>query len=186
MSRSKPNPWLIVAIVGSTAYPLMIYFFHAVIPSIVWVFLGLALIGLRLLGLRDAKDMGLWRGAFLFAAAGIIGVMLLDAHLAALIYPVMISLSVAAIFGLSLLFPPSLVERIARRREPDLNQQGVRYTKRVTQIWFVFLLSNASISAGTAIWGTVAEWTLWNGLISYLLMGLLFAGEMIWRRKVRS
>ncbi len=91
----------------------------------------------------------------------------------------------AAVFGLSLLFPPTIVERIARITEPNLPPGGVVYTRRVTAIWAVFLLFNAVVSAATALWGTLAQWTLWNGLISYLLMGTLFAGELIVRRAVR-
>jgi uncharacterized membrane protein len=186
MSRNRPNLWLCVAVIGGVVYPLLIYFFHNIIPSLVWVLLGLALIGLRLLGLRDVKDMRLWRLAFIGAAALLVFLMCLAPQLAVFAYPIVISLSVASIFGLSLVFPPTIVERIARRQEPGLDAKGVRYTRRVTQIWFMFLLVNASLSASLALWGTVAQWSLWNGLLSYLCMGLLFAGEIIIRRKVRA
>jgi uncharacterized membrane protein len=54
----------------------------------------------------------------------------------------------------------------------------------VTQIWTAFLVANAVISSAVGIWGTPAQWMLWNGLISYLLMGALFAGEWTFRRFV--
>ena len=54
----------------------------------------------------------------------------------------------------------------------------------MTIAWTVFLVSNAGVSAATGVWGTLDQWTLWNGLISYLLMGALFGGEYAVRRIV--
>jgi len=78
-----------------------------------------------------------------------------------------------------------MIERFARIREPDLSLGGQIYTRRVTQVWTGFLVANSAIAAATAVWGTVEQWTLWNGLISYLLMGGLFIGEIALRRFVR-
>jgi hypothetical protein len=33
----------------------------------------------------------------------------------------------------------------------------------------------------TALWASPATWTLYNGLIAYVMMGLLFAGEYVVR-----
>jgi uncharacterized membrane protein len=185
MSRPKPNPWLIAAVVGGILYPPLVYFGMAVVPPILLVFVGLTLIGMRLFGLRKNPDIKTWAIAFLIAALALTGMLFLNAHLAVRVYPVVISLSASAIFGLSLLFPPTIVERIARLTEPNLPPSGVVYTRRVTAIWAAFLLFNAVVSAATALWGTLAQWTLWNGLISYFLMGTLFVAEWIVRRVVR-
>jgi uncharacterized membrane protein len=184
MSSRKPDPWLIAAIAGGIFYPLLTYFCRAQISPKIFVLMGLVLIGMRLWGLRGKPEMRVWHTAFLFAAAGLVAILFLDASIAVLAYPVVISLSVAAVFGLSLYFPPSVVERIARLSEPDLPPDGVIYTRRVTVVWFIFLLLNAAISLATALVGTIAQWALWNGLISYLLMGALFAGEIAIRYKV--
>ena len=48
-----------------------------------------------------------------------------------------------------------------------------------------FLVGNAAISAATGLWGSLALWTLWNGLLSYVLMGGLFAGEFMYRQLAR-
>jgi uncharacterized membrane protein len=58
--------------------------------------------------------------------------------------------------------------------------------RRVTVVWFVFLLGNATVSAATAVHGDMALWTLYNGLVAYLLMGLLFAVEFLVRRRVQG
>jgi uncharacterized membrane protein len=170
---------------GGVLYPLLVYFGTTILPSMAFVLIGLALIGMRLLALRQQPDAKIWKMAFLIAALALILTLFLDSALAIRAYPVIVSLSIASIFGLSLLYPPSLVERMARLQEPNLPPSGVIYTRRVTILWTVFLLANALISAATAVWGTLAQWTLWNGLVSYLLMGTLFFGEMIVRRMVR-
>jgi uncharacterized membrane protein len=60
------------------------------------------------------------------------------------------------------------------------------YLRGVTQIWFGFLLANAAIASALGLWGSLQQWTLWTGLVSYLLMGALFLGELAWRHLVRS
>jgi uncharacterized membrane protein len=99
-----------------------------------------------------------------------------------LFYPVIMSGAILAAFAGSLLHPPSVVERIARLRTPDLPPEGVAYTRRVTQVWCGFFVSNGAIAAWTALAASREAWLLYNGLISYLLMGSLFAGEWLYRR----
>jgi uncharacterized membrane protein len=88
------------------------------------------------------------------------------------------------VFAVSLRYPPTIVERIARLREPDLPPAGVAYTRQVTRVWVGFLLANAAVSFWTARWGSLDQWALWNGLLSYLAMGALFGGEYLVRRMV--
>lgn len=99
-----------------------------------------------------------------------------------LLYPVVINLVTAIVFGLSLIYPPTLIERIARRTHPDLDARGVAYTRQVTKIWFSFSLINSIVSLTTVLYGDLQLWALYNGLISYVLMGILFAGEFIVRQ----
>jgi uncharacterized membrane protein len=90
------------------------------------------------------------------------------------------------LFSWSLLSPPSLIERLARIQHPDLPPEGVIYTRRVTQIWCVFFIVNGSIALVTALWSSFEIWSLYNGLIAYLLMGILFIGEYIVRMKTQK
>ena len=87
-----------------------------------------------------------------------------------------------AIFTASLIHPPTVIERLARLQHPDLPPEGVRYTRRVTQIWCGFFVINGSIIAALALLHADRAWTWYTGFISYLLMGALFAGEWIYRR----
>jgi uncharacterized membrane protein len=87
------------------------------------------------------------------------------------------------LFGLSLKFPPSMIERFARLREPNLPLAGVHYTRRVTQVWCAFFVANGTVAVWTALYASRDVWAIYNGLIAYLLMGALFAGEWLLRRR---
>jgi uncharacterized membrane protein len=93
------------------------------------------------------------------------------------LYPVFVNTALLAIFAYSLIYPPSIIERFARLRDPDLPAQAIGYTRRVTQVWFVFFAINGAFALMTALWASPAIWTLYNGVIAYLMMGVLFAGE---------
>jgi uncharacterized membrane protein len=86
------------------------------------------------------------------------------------------------LFGLSLVYPPSMAERFARVSEPELAPYGVRYTRHVTQVWCVFFVGNGAVATYTALYASREIWAWYNGLIAYLLMGILFAGEWLFRR----
>ncbi|GAA0208681.1 hypothetical protein GCM10009123_15180 [Kangiella japonica] len=100
------------------------------------------------------------------------------------LYPVIISAGFLAVFTYSLSQPPSIIERLARLQEPDLPPEGVAYTRKVTKVWCGFFVLNILISLYTVIFSSTEIWTLYNGLVSYLLMGTLFISELIYRKCV--
>ncbi len=102
-----------------------------------------------------------------------------------LYYPVVVNLSMLAVFGASLFQKQTVIERLARLQEPDLPQSGIQYTRKVTQVWCGFFISNASIALYTCFISLEA-WTIYNGLISYLLAGVLFLSEWIVRQRARK
>ena len=185
MLGQRPNPWLVLAVLGGVAYPPLAYFGMSALSPAAVALLGVCLLASRLLGVRRSAESGRWVVAFLLAAAALLASLILAPDLAVKAYPVLVSLAVAGGFAISLVFPPTVIERIARLREPDLPPAGVAYTRKVTVIWLAFLVGNAAISAATGLWGSLALWTLWNGLLSYVLMGGLFAGEFMYRQLAR-
>jgi uncharacterized membrane protein len=100
------------------------------------------------------------------------------------LYPVLVNGILLGLFSYSLVAPPSAVERIARMREPNLPAQAIGYTRHVTQVWCVFFLVNGAIAFYTALYASSAHWSLYNGLLAYIFMGLLFAGEYCIRRRI--
>ncbi|MDW5416435.1 hypothetical protein R6242_07595 [Iodobacter sp. CM08] len=101
------------------------------------------------------------------------------------LYPVLVNAVLCLVFALTLVYPPSAIERLARLSEPDLPASGVHYTRRVTQVWCGFFIFNGSAALMSALWSDAA-WAIYNGLIAYLLMGILFLGEWLIRRRVKA
>ena len=67
----------------------------------------------------------------------------------------------------------------------DLPPAAVRYTRVVTWVWVGFFAFNGSMSAALTLWAPLSWWTLYNGMISYALMGMLFGGEWVFRQRLR-
>ena len=98
----------------------------------------------------------------------------------------LVSTFMLCLFGLSLKFGPPMIERLARLREPVLPDIAIVYTRQVTKVWCLFFMLNGLIAAALTLWAPLSWWTLYNGLIAYGLMGLLFAIEWLIRQKVRG
>ena len=184
-SRNRPVPFGTAAlVVASLLYPGLVYAGRAAVPPLAFVALALALIGVRLAA-SSSPTARVWRLPLAGAAVVIAALAALDGQLAAKAYPVVLSLGTAAVFGVSLLRPPSLIERFARLQEPDLPPEGQAYCRTVTVVWTVWLVANAAIAAALAVWGSDAAWALWTGIVAYVVMGVLFGGEFLIRRVVR-
>ena len=98
-----------------------------------------------------------------------------------LYYPVVINLSMLMLFAYSLKLGPSMIERLARLKEPELPDEAIPYLKKVTQIWCGLFVFNGSVALYTAHYASLEIWTLYNGLIAYLLIGSLLGGEWLYR-----
>jgi uncharacterized membrane protein len=171
-----------VLLVLSLAYPLVVWFTlgHA---SPRWIALLLVALALaRAWPTREAFWLAAAAGATVLAAASAIGNRWGPLQL----YPALVNLVLLTLFALSLWKGPSVVERLARLREPDFPPAAVRYTRRVTQVWCAFFIVNGTIATVTALWASPATWALYNGLLAYVAMGLLMGGEWLVRRRVRA
>ena len=166
-------------------YPAFVYGLDSVLPPQAFTGLALVLVGLRLATL-GSEATRIWRGPLISAGVVIAVLAPLDSRIAAKIYPVALSLAAAYAFGSSLWKPPSLIERIARMREPDIPVAGQTYCRIVTMIWTVWLIVNATVAALLAVLARAEAWALWTGLLAYLIMGALFGGEMLIRPRVQA
>ncbi|MDU0353029.1 hypothetical protein RS130_02950 [Paraglaciecola aquimarina] len=100
-------------------------------------------------------------------------------------YPVAVSLIFLCLFAYSLIFPPTVIERLARLTNNDFSPAGVKYARKVTIAWCLFFVLNGSISFYTCMYSDMQTWTLYNGVISYVLMGILGAAEWLIRQTVK-
>lgn len=179
--RGLPDLSRTLMALATCAYPLLVYL-GAGRWSPVALALGLAV----LMGLRAWSTR---KPAWLLAAAGAallaLVVDLLDGSWLPLkLYPVLVSAALLLVFGASVLRPPTVIERIARLADPRLTPQAVAYTRRVTLVWCGFFICNGLASLATVLWGSEETWLVYNGLLSYVLMGLLFGGEWLLRQRL--
>lgn len=164
------------------AYPLIVYLSLGHFEPR-WLALLLVLLALlRALASREPMWWFAAAGASLLAVAAMLGNALLPLKL----YPVLVNAVLLLVFASSLRFPPSAIERMARLREPELPPQAVAYTRQVTKVWCGFFVGNGAIALATALYASEAVWALYNGLIAYVLIGLLFAVEWWVRQRVRT
>ena len=183
--RRAPDALSIVLGAVSLLFPFLALFLaHPLGPMVVVLALVAVLVLRAVTGLGKGQPQALTWAAL--AAACLLGVgSLINADLAMRTYPVLMSVAMLAAFALSLARPPSMIERFARVLEPDLPEAGVRYTRTVTWVWCGFFVINAIVALWTALAASLETWALYNGLISYALMGLLLGGEFLVRGPVR-
>lgn len=175
----------------SISYPFVLWTYGLSWQSILVLSLILTIMtGRALLALLQKKPLTFFQKNFLLfvGTLGIflgIGYLINDQGLP-YFYPVAASFSAGILFVKSLIYPPSLIEQFARLSEPQLDNRGVVYTRKVTILWTMYCFSNGFLSGGFSLWGTQDQWVLYNGVISYIIMGTLFMGEYGVRQWVRS
>jgi len=165
-------------------YPLAVYFGLVRFSA---RGLGLLLVALMLPGLvrrvlqRRERLESFGALPLLLVALVATGAVLDDPRLM-LAYPTVVNLVLLSQFAWTLRGGMPMVERFARMEVDDLSPAEIVYCRRVTVVWIVFLAVNGLLSAGLAIWGTRGAWALYTGLISYVLIGVLFSIELTVRK----
>jgi uncharacterized membrane protein len=174
--------WAALTVTLTMLYPLAIWLGDGRIEPRWLAGLLLLAAATRLPSLR-LSSMARWSAAaaLVLAACAIWANALLPLKL----YPVLVNAAFLAAFSYSLVEPPTVIERLARLTEPDLPPAAIGYTRRVTQVWCVFFVLNGAIALGTALWASEAVWSLYTGVISYVLMGLLFGAEYLVRLRFK-
>ncbi len=108
---------------------------------------------------------------------------LLRANVWLRLYPAAVVAVALVVFAASLRRVP-LVERIARARGEALDARGVAYCRKVTVAWVVFLSAHLAVTVATAF-APHAVWAFYNGALAYVLLGAMFVGEGLVRRRFR-
>ncbi len=166
-----------LAVVFLLAYPVLT---HAAITT------GLAYLAwtawLCIAALVALSFPGPWglAGFALLAAAPLVA----DADALLKVPPIIINSALAVWFGRTLARGEepmiSWFARLARGTElpPDL----ARYTRWSTAVWTAFFVSMATAAAALAVLATPETWSLFANGIDYLLVGVLFVGDYVFRR----
>jgi uncharacterized membrane protein len=161
------------------------------------IFAGLQLlapreIALGLAGLLVVRGLLTWRRPtgdelkrLAVPAALVAGVLvptlLLDDAAWLLLVPVAMNLALLVAFARTLWNGPPLVETFALLQVPDLPPDEVRYCRSVTRVWCVFFAINAAVCLGLALFAELGTWVLYTGLVSYVLVGVLYSVEFVVR-----
>jgi len=164
MDRKRPLKWFGLLLNGLIAgltmsYPFLIWFSLDYFQprTLALVLAGLFL--LRFLASGMQANAGLMRFIVPICVLFLLAIAWLNQAGGLMVYPVFVSLLFFTVFSISLAYPPT---------------------------WSVFFLSNAAVSLFTVWYGDRWLWSLYNGCVFYVLMGLLMAAEMAVRRKVKA
>lgn len=176
---------MILISIVTIAYPAIVffglqYFSPAAVASVL-----LLLILARLM--INKNHSAPWVKPSLLAVSLLLGLSAwFDSQALIRFYPVVVNATLLVVFALSLWRPPCVIETLARLTEPDLPPSGVAYTEKVTLAWAVFFACNGAVAAYTALFMSLQSWTLYNGLIAYILIGIMSATEWLIRRRVKA
>ncbi|WP_432379731.1 hypothetical protein [Duganella sp. P38] len=175
-------PMTVLTAAITLLYPLAIWFGHGQVEPRWLAGLLLLAAATRLPALK-LSGVARWSvaGALVLVACAIWSNLLLPLKL----YPVLVNMALLAGFGYSLTTPVSAVERMARLRGADFPPVAQAYMRTVTQVWCGFFVLNGAIALGTALWASEAVWSLYTGVISYVLMAALFGAEYLVRLRFK-
>ncbi|WP_294844995.1 hypothetical protein [uncultured Gilliamella sp.] len=169
-------------------YPFIIYLSLRYQEIKLAIFYLAALFILRLLTLPNILVSMRW----LAKITAFIGLSLLlsswlfSQHQILFYYPVMVNVVFLITFGYSLSQPQTIVEKFARIKDANLPTKAIKYTRKVTICWCLFFMLNGSIALITCLINNLYWWTMYNGLISYILIGTLMVGEWLIRQQIKQ
>jgi uncharacterized membrane protein len=99
-----------------------------------------------------------------------------------LLLPTLVSAYLLGTFAWSLHRGPPMVERFARLVEDDLPDFTLPYCRKVTALWCAFFVANGVAVTALAFAAPLEWWALYTGVIFYVLLGALLAGEVVFRK----
>lgn len=169
----------------AVAYPFLVFgALQGLEPRSVAVCFALVFAARALAGWRRPSVPELRRLLVPAAAVGgvLAGTALLNDPRFLFVVPTLMNAALLFVFGRTLLHDgPTFVETIARMQHPELPSEEVDYCRSVTRAWCVFFVANGATALWLALAGDPLAWTLYTGLVSYLLVGLVYSVEFVVR-----
>ncbi|MDR0553890.1 MAG: AMP-binding protein [Treponema sp.] len=177
-------------------YPLGIFFFLVILklPIRVITLFPLIMGAGYFLAATSKKKKGTPRrdpARLLLSSALFLGLGLLcfitNSALFLKLYPVLVNAVLLGVFASTFVSPPVMIFRLAvltdKSIRGSLAERRIEdYCRKVTLVWCAFFVINGGIAAFTVFSGSDGLWSLYNGGISYMLIGSLFGGELIVRK----
>ena len=168
--------------------PLKVFSLFVVFIALVYLLLATG--GGGNLSARLKKNLRLLASAGLLLFAGIF-CLATGKTLFIKLYPVLMNLIFLFTFGSTLFLPPNICFRFACLAQKNLSKSHIarrveKYCFKVTLIWCAFFSLNGTVALYTVFWKSDKIWSIYNGGIAYVLMGLLFTVEFLVRMVVNS
>lgn len=210
------NALKFVMVAAALLYPIMIFLSFVVfhIPmnylSLFIIIFALLYLLITLNGPERRKSLSAFISPSILCLVGVAGFFFDSSVMPALfpalagkskeiikLYPLLVNVGWLAVFGLSLLFPPSFVFEIASVLDKSVKNADVekpvrRLCKSATVVWCVFFVFDTA-AAWFTIFGplvngreerlTDALWGIYNGAVTYLLMGVIFVIQFVMIKK---
>jgi len=170
-------------ILAGVGYPFLVFaalsFFHAQAVALVLV---AALAVRAFAGRRLDRE----QGRSVLPLVGLVGTVLVLAAIFNegrffLFVPTLINLALLVAFARTLGKGPSMVETAARLQGARMTEEKIRHCRTVTVVWCVFFVLNSGMTAWLALRASLAWWTVYTGIVAYVLVGLLFTAELVYR-----
>ncbi len=183
----------------SVLYPVVVFFLLIVLKLPIRIFslfiliFGLGYLGVSALkGKQDKKKSE--RRVVVFSSLLFLlmaGSFITNSSIFIRLYSFFVNMGMFFLFFSSLFLPEPIVYRFATLAQPSIRQSITRekvkaYCRKVTVLWCFFFIGNGSVAFYTAFYVPEKIWAIYNGLISYILMGALFTGEFIVRLIVQK
>lgn len=178
------NPIKVGVVILLFLYPFLIYFgLNYFKPAQLGLFF-LVLFAIRLIVTKTKNKTARWQLIIAVMLGGTLASLtwIFDSKEFLMWYPVGMSSIFFIIFTRSIFYPPSVIEQMGRMYNDNFTEAAEIYTRRVTMIWSVFFAINIVIASWTVLHGDMKIWTLYNGLISYFIVGILVGGEILVRK----
>ena len=167
----------IILVCVGICYPFVIFLFPEN-KSILIVMIGICI--LRALSVTSWQRVSWIALSLVFLIYFLVGLKEL-----AYLYPVFINLLFCIIFFLSLR-SEAIITQIARKYEEIrggiLDSKAISYTRNLTKIWILFFIINGLISFCLIFLEDKIYWTIYCGVVSYILIGILFIVEFLYRK----
>jgi acyl-coenzyme A synthetase/AMP-(fatty) acid ligase/uncharacterized membrane protein/3-hydroxymyristoyl/3-hydroxydecanoyl-(acyl carrier protein) dehydratase len=179
----------VFAYILAVLYPIFVFVFLVIlkIPPRYFSIFVVSIALIFFLGFTSQK-----KDRFRVLSAGFLGAVGLacffsNSPLFLKLYPVLMNAVMLASFAYTLFAPPPLIFRFAVLQDKSIKgslaeKRVEKYCRKVTVVWCGFFVLNGGIAAWTVFFGTDLLWSVYNGGISYILIGILFAGEFIVRK----
>lgn len=164
----------LVLVLASIAYPLVLFFWQ---ENTTLIFGVLCVLWMLRAYFESGKKRQVCLSAGIFFA---ICAIFRSVNLA-LLYPSIVSLGFLAVFFYSLK-SEAIITKIARLKEKNIDEKVVSYTRGLTKIWCLFFVFNAIFAFVLSCFENKIYWSIYCSFISYILMGFLFFGEILYRK----